>query len=234
MSNSCNTYLSKTNHRMSSNSHPGVSLKVRAYTSISQRIKRFNSSLHVHLLLKCVFHSSIIGLLRISSQAHNRDIRRSIWRVGHIPQRLQQKERAVHGKIHRFLPVTIWVQRGMDSIFKKYIMSIWPKVSFDTTLHVTRGIQYFLSLIVFCGQVYNWDVFHLGIANYTFYLSKDKIQYWYDHFFAHRTKLHNRTLIHCRFNMSRKQDKSPGNSGVYVDSTWSSCSSKYHIKRSFL
>ena len=73
---------------------------------------------------------------------------------------------------------------------------------------ITRGIQYFLSLIVFCGLMYIWDLFHLGIVNYTFYLSKGKIQYRYDHLFAHRTNLHNHTLIHCRFNMSRKPDKS--------------------------
>ena len=51
------------------------------------------------------------------------------------------------------------------------------------------------------------------MVNYTFYLSKDKIQYRYDHLFAHRTSLHNHTLIHCRFNMTRKQDKSPGKFG---------------------
>ena len=74
---------------------------------------------------------------------------------------------------------------------------------------IVRGIQYFLSLVVFCGFMYNRDLCHLGIVNYTFHLSKDKIQYWYDHSFAHRTSLYNQTLIHCRFNMSRKLDKTP-------------------------
>ena len=76
----------------------------------------------------------------------------------------------------------------------------------------TRGIQYFLSLVLFCGLMYNLDLFYLGIINYTFYLSKDKILYRYDHLFAHLMSLHNLTLIHCGFNMSWKQDKSPGNS----------------------
>ena len=44
------------------------------------------------------------------------------------------------------------------------------------------------------------------MVKFTFYLSKDKIQYRHDHLFAHRTRLHNHTMIHCRFNMSRKQD----------------------------
>ena len=80
----------------------------------------------------------------------------------------------------------------------------------------------FLSLMVFFGLMYNWDLFHLDIVNYTFYLSKDKIQFRYDHLFAHRTGLHNHTLIHCCFNMSRKQDKSPSKFGgiCWLDITW--------------
>ena len=101
---------------------------------------------------------------------------------------------------------------------------------------IRGAFRIFLSLIVFCGLMHNLDKIHLGIVNYTFYLSKDKIpyRYMYDNLFAHRKSLHKHTLIHCRFNMSRKQDKSSGNSGVYVDSTLSGCSSKYHIGRSFL
>ena len=87
----------------------------------------------------------------------------------------------------------------------------------------TRGIQYFfLSLMFFCGLMYIWDLYHLCIVHYTFYLSKDKIQYWYGHLCAHRTSLHNHTLIHCRFNMSRKQDKCPGKFGgiCWPDIIW--------------
>ena len=67
-----------------------------------------------------------------------------------------------------------------------------------------------------------WDLCHLGIVNYNFCLSKDKIQYRYDHLFAHRMRLHNQTLIHCRFNVSRKQDKSPGKYGgiCWLDIVW--------------
>ena len=61
--------------------------------------------------------------------------------------------------------------------------------------------------------MYDSDLFHLGIVNCIFYLPKDEIQYRYDHWFVHRTSLHNHTLIHCRFNVSRKQNKCPGNSG---------------------
>ena len=56
-------------------------------------------------------------------------------------------------------------------------------------------------------------MFHLGIVNYTFYLSKGKIPYRYDHLFAYRTSLHDHTLIHCCFNMNRKPNKSPGKFG---------------------
>ena len=90
---------------------------------------------------------------------------------------------------------------------------------FKTIVYSTRGIQYFLSVVVFCELMYNCDLFHLDMVNCAFYLSKDKIQYQYDHLFAHCTSLHNHTLIHCRFNMSRKQDKVLANTGVYVDST---------------
>ena len=72
-----------------------------------------------------------------------------------------------------------------------------------------RGIQYLLSLIVFCGLMYNSDLFRLGRVYYSFYLSKHKIQYRYNHLFANRMGLNNSTLIHCRFNMNRKQNKSP-------------------------
>ena len=67
--------------------------------------------------------------------------------------------------------------------------------------------------MVFCGLMYNWDLFDLGIVKYDFYLSKEKIQYRYDHLFAHRKSSNNHTLIHCRLNMSRKQNKSPGKFG---------------------
>ena len=49
----------------------------------------------------------------------------------------------------------------------------------------------------------------------TFYLTKDKIPYRYDHLFAHYMSLHYHTRIHRYFNMSRKQYKNPGKSGVY-------------------
>ena len=39
--------------------------------------------------------------------------------------------------------------------------------------------------------MYNWELFHLDIDNYTFYQSEVKIQYRYDPLFAHRTSLHN-------------------------------------------
>ena len=61
--------------------------------------------------------------------------------------------------------------------------------------------------------MYNEDLFHLCKVSYTFYLFKDKIQYRYDHLFAHRPSLHNHTLINCRFNMDRKQNKCPADSG---------------------
>ena len=35
-----------------------------------------------------------------------------------------------------------------------------------------EGHSVFLSLVVFCGLMYNWHLFHLCIVNYTFYLSK--------------------------------------------------------------
>ena len=62
-------------------------------------------------------------------------------------------------------------------------------------------------------MMYNYDLFNIGIVNYTFYLSTDKIKYRYDHLFAHHMSLHNHTLIHCRCNVNRKQNKCPGNSG---------------------
>ena len=62
-------------------------------------------------------------------------------------------------------------------------------------------------------ELYNWYLFHLGIVNYTFYLSKGKIPYRYDHLFAYRTSLHDHTLIHCRFNTNRKPNRSPGKFG---------------------
>ena len=76
--------------------------------------------------------------------------------------------------------------------------------------------------MVFYVLMLNLDLFHLGIVYYTFYLSKDKIQYRYDHLFAHRTSLNNPNRIHCRFNMSRKQDKSPGEFGgiFWLDIIW--------------
>ena len=49
-----------------------------------------------------------------------------------------------------------------------------------------------------CHVLYNWDWFHLSIVNYTFYPSKDKMKYRYDHLFEHRRSLRNHTLIHCR------------------------------------
>ena len=62
-----------------------------------------------------------------------------------------------------------------------------------------------------CSMETTRGLFHLGIVKYTFYLSKDivKIQYRYDHLFAD-------TLL---FNISRKQENTPSNSGVYIDST---------------
>ena len=41
----------------------------------------------------------------------------------------------------------------------------------------TRGVQYFLFLIVFHRFMYTWDLCHLDIINFTFYLTFDKIQY---------------------------------------------------------
>ena len=100
-----------------------------------------------------------------------------------------------------FLYVYCWVN-------KKEHQSNLESVTSNCACIRTRGIQYFfLSLMGFCGLMYNWDFFHLGIFNYTFYLSKDQIQYRYDHLFPHCTSLHNHNLIHCCFNMSRYHDK---------------------------
>ena len=97
----------------------------------------------------------------------------------------------------------------------------------------TRDIQYFCPWWCFA----NWCIIQIcctSVKLFIPFVSEDKIQYRYDHLFAHRMSLHKHTLMHCCFNMRRKQDKNPGNSGVYFDSTLSSCISKYHIGRSFL
>ena len=39
-----------------------------------------------------------------------------------------------------------------------------------------EGHSVFVPFVVFCGLMYNWDLFHF-IINYTFNLSKDKTQY---------------------------------------------------------
>ena len=68
--------------------------------------------------------------------------------------------------------------------------------------------------------MYNWDSFYFkSLLNCTFYLTKDKIQYQYDHLFAHRTDFHNHTLTNGCVNMNRKQYKNVDNSEVYFDST---------------
>ena len=99
------------------------------------------------------------------------------------------------------------------------MLNIWLVV-----LSINEGHSvFFLPLVVFRGLMYNWNLFHLATVNYTFYLSKDKIQYRYDLLFAHRANLNNHTLIHYRFNMSRKQNKCLGNWGgviYWLDIIW--------------
>ena len=172
--------------------------------------------------------------LRRFGQVPSYSPHRLVGQSAMLKERSVQDCRSAKHKTYRLLD-DHWVIVSTSKAFDYWEPDETKFASYLTLLSYTRSIQYFWPLVIFCGLMYNWVLFHLGIVNYTFYLSKTKIQYRYNHLFTHLTSLHYHTLIHCCFNMSRKQDKIPDNSGVYFDSTYkSSSSSKYHIWRSFL
>ena len=59
-----------------------------------------------------------------------------------------------------------------------------------------EGRSVFLSLVVFCILILNWDLFHVGIVIVFRLLSNFRQnQYRYDHLFAHQGRLHLETRV---------------------------------------
>ena len=99
-----------------------------------------------------------------------------------------------------------------------------------------EGHSVFLSLMIVYIFMFTRDLFHFNIVNCTFNLTKDKIQYRYDNLFAHFMKWVFITIPRYTASLTwaKSRTKNPCKSGVYFNSTLSSCSSRYHIWGSFL